>query len=109
MDIEANRKIGNRLRKLRKSSGLKQEEVAKELEKPQSYISKIESGEKSLHVYEAFRYADALKIPHAKLLSEVELVLTGKMTIVAGPSSYEYEFTDLPADDDSPDDPTTNQ
>lgn len=95
MDIEATRKIGKKLRKMRRLNGLTQEQVAKDLEKPQSYISKIESGEKSLHLYEVFPYADALKVSRADLLGEVELTLTGKRTI---PPHVEYAIIDFPSE-----------
>ncbi|MFC1625414.1 helix-turn-helix domain-containing protein [Patescibacteria group bacterium] len=44
--------VVERLKKARIDSGLKQEEVAKKLDKPQSYVSKIESGERRLDVAE---------------------------------------------------------
>lgn len=37
-----------KLEEARKKSGLKQTEVAEKLEKPQSYVSKIESGERKI-------------------------------------------------------------
>lgn len=95
MDIEATKKIGKKLRILRRRNGLTQEQVANDLDKPQSYISKIESGEKSLHLYEVFPYADALKVSHADFLGEVELTLTGKRTIFP---HVEYDVIALPCD-----------
>ncbi len=97
MDIEATRKIGNKLRMLRRRNGLTQEQVAATLNKPQSYISKLESGEKSLHVYEVFSYADALEIHRADLLGEIELTLTNRRTIVSGPRD-EYSVVQLPTE-----------
>ena len=41
-----------RLREVRLSVGLKQSEVATKLKKPQSYISKIESGERRIDIAE---------------------------------------------------------
>lgn len=49
------------LRKARLESGLSQQEVADKLEKPQSYISKIESGERRLDVAEIKSFAALYK------------------------------------------------
>lgn len=94
MDIEANKKIGNVLRELRKERGLRQTYVAEKLGKPQSYVSKIESGEKSLHLYEVFDYADAIQAPRARLLGNIELALTGKSDIL--------ELIAIPTNNDNP-------
>lgn len=55
------RTVLNRLKKTRLEIGLKQEEVAKILKKPQSYISKIERGERRLDVTELKRLSDIYK------------------------------------------------
>lgn len=75
MDIEANKKIGKRLREIRMEHGLRQVEIAHALGKPQSYVSKIESGEKSLHLYETFDYAKALGITSEQLVENAEASL----------------------------------
>lgn len=82
MDIEANKKIGNVLRRLRKERGLRQTYVAERLGKPQSYVSKIESGEKSLHLYEVFNYADAIQTPRLELIGHVEKVLMSDSAVL---------------------------
>lgn len=46
------RAFRQRLRRARAEAGLTQEEVAKELNKPQSYVSKVESGERRIDVVE---------------------------------------------------------
>lgn len=60
MDIETNRAVGAALRELRRQANFTQAEVARRLGKPQSYVSKIESGERYLRVYELGDYAAAL-------------------------------------------------
>ena len=49
------------LKKARVGLGLTQQEVAKKLAKPQSYVSKIESGERRLDVAEIKKFADIYK------------------------------------------------
>ena len=46
------KKVIERLKKARQESGLKQVEVAEKLGKPQSYISKIEQGERRIDIAE---------------------------------------------------------
>jgi transcriptional regulator with XRE-family HTH domain len=45
-------KIAQKIKNARLDAGLKQEEAAHKLRKPQSYISKIEAGERRLDVLE---------------------------------------------------------
>lgn len=46
-----------RMRKARLESGLKQTEVAKKMRRPQSYISRVESGEYRLDILELKQFA----------------------------------------------------
>ena len=46
-----------KLRKARLGAGLKQIDVAKKLKRPQSYISRVESGEYRLDILEVKRFA----------------------------------------------------
>lgn len=46
-----------RMKQARADSGLKQIEVAKKLKRPQSYISRVESGEYRLDILEVKRFA----------------------------------------------------
>ena len=55
------KEIIERLKKARLESGLAQQEVADKLGKPQSYISKIESGERRLDVAEIKKFAAIYK------------------------------------------------
>jgi transcriptional regulator with XRE-family HTH domain len=57
------RKIIGRLKKVRIDAGLSQQTVADKLKKPQSYISKIESGERRLDVAEMKKFASIYKKP----------------------------------------------
>jgi transcriptional regulator with XRE-family HTH domain len=50
-----------KLKKARLEIGLKQEEVAKKLKKPQSYLSKIERGERRIDVAELQELAKIYK------------------------------------------------
>ena len=53
--------IIERLKTARIDAGLAQQEVAEKLGKPQSYISKIESGERRLDVAEIKKFANIYK------------------------------------------------
>ena len=57
------RKVVECLKKARQEAGLKQIEVASILGKPQSYVSKIEQGERRLDVTELKKIADIYKKP----------------------------------------------
>lgn len=60
MDFEENIRIGKRIAALRRSVHLTQVEVAAYLGKPQSYVSKIESGERSVHLSEVMQLSSSL-------------------------------------------------
>ena len=55
------RNIIERLKEARIEAGLSQQDVADKLGKPQSYISKIESGERRLDVAEIKKFAGIYK------------------------------------------------
>ena len=55
------KKVIERLENVRQEAGLKQIEVAKKLCKPQSYISKIEKGERRVDIIELKKIADIYK------------------------------------------------
>ena len=72
MDANSNRSIGKALQLVRVERGLTQVELAASLGKAQSFISKIESGERSLHAYELFSYAEALGMDAQELVGRLE-------------------------------------
>lgn len=55
------KKVVENLRKARMEAGLRQEDVAQKLNKPQSYISKIERGERRIDVVELKAFARLYK------------------------------------------------
>ena len=55
---------------VRRAAGVTQVELAERLGKPQSYVSKVERGERRLDVIEFCQVAEALGLNPAKLLEE---------------------------------------
>jgi transcriptional regulator with XRE-family HTH domain len=53
--------IIDRIRQARLESGLRQIDVAKKLKRPQSYISRVESGEYRLDILEVKKFAEIYK------------------------------------------------
>lgn len=76
MNVDANRTCGKCLSQIRREQGITQFELAKKLRVPQSFISKVETGERSLRVYEQFAYAEALGITVGVLVQRLEAVLS---------------------------------
>lgn len=63
---------------MREERGLTQVQMAESLGKPQSYISKIESGERSLRLPELFGYAEALGMSAQELVGQLEESVKGR-------------------------------
>lgn len=78
MNVDANRTCGKCLSQIRREQGITQVELAKKLGVPQSFISKVETGERSLRVYEQFVYADALGITVETLVHKLGAVLSSE-------------------------------
>lgn len=71
MNIEENKRIGRGLAELRRQAGLRQVELSRLLNKPQSYVSKIETGERSLQLNELAAYAAALRLTAVQVLAHL--------------------------------------
>ena len=63
--------LRSELKKARMEADLLQTELAKILKKPQSYISKVESGERELDIIEYLNYCNGLGLDPAKWLKKL--------------------------------------
>jgi transcriptional regulator with XRE-family HTH domain len=63
--------LRERLKKARLASGLRQVDVAQQLAKPQSYIAKIESGERKLDFIEVLDICAAIGLDPCELTKEL--------------------------------------
>ena len=63
--------LRSELKNARLQAKLLQADLAKRLKKPQSYISKVESGERNLDVIEFTAYCDAMGIEPVKWLKKL--------------------------------------
>jgi transcriptional regulator with XRE-family HTH domain len=59
----------------RKKAGLTQQEVARRLGRPQSYVAKIENNERRLDVVEFLALARAIGFSYAKFLAKIEKMM----------------------------------
>lgn len=72
-DTAAARKIAAAiLKEERQRAGLSQVELSLRLQKPQSYVSKIESAEKRIEALELIEVANALGVKAAYLIDRIE-------------------------------------
>ena len=74
MNVDANRAIGRCLKETRVRQGYTQSQLAGALGRPQSFVSKIESGERSLHLSEIF--AHALDVSIGRLMRDIDAALS---------------------------------
>jgi len=63
--------LRSELKKARLEGGILQQDLARTLKKPQSYISKVESGERSLDVIEYVNYCNGLSLEPSKWLKKL--------------------------------------
>ena len=66
------RKVRELLRDLREAAGLRQVDLATRLKRPQSFVSKYESGEKTLDFLEVREVCRALGVPLADFVRRYE-------------------------------------
>jgi transcriptional regulator with XRE-family HTH domain len=66
------RKLRELLRQLRENVGLRQIDLAERLNRPQSFVSKYESGEKTLNFLEVREVCRALGVPLPDFVSRFE-------------------------------------
>lgn len=60
--------LGKKIRDLRESMNLTQEELGREIKMHRTYVGMIERGEKNISVYNLMRFATALKVKVKDLL-----------------------------------------
>ncbi|CZU55934.1 helix-turn-helix transcriptional regulator [Enterobacter hormaechei] len=72
---EEYQRVINALKKARKDKGITQAQLAEALGKPQSFIAKVESGERRLDVVEFVHLARLLEINFDQLLKEITTML----------------------------------
>ncbi len=68
------------LRSVRKEAKLRQEDVAEILERPQSFVSKYESGERRLDVLELLDVCESLGMSLTEFAKELESKLRSRTT-----------------------------
>lgn len=66
------------LRKLRTEAGLRQSDVAAKLRRPQSFVSKYESGERRLDILELRQLCPVLRISLAEFVKQLETRLKSR-------------------------------
>lgn len=71
MHVDREKKLRSVLREARERQRLSQKQLADRLYKPQSFISKIESGERNLNVVEFLELCDAMNVDAVEIISEV--------------------------------------
>ena len=74
LDSNNYKKIRLKLIDLRKESYLTQRGLAKKLLVTQSYVSKVESGQRRLDVLELKKYLDVLNYSTHQFLSEIDII-----------------------------------
>lgn len=75
MNVAANKVCGRCLAQMRQDALLTQVELAERLGAPQSFVSKVETGERSLRLYEQFAYARALNVDIVSFVTTIDRAL----------------------------------
>jgi transcriptional regulator with XRE-family HTH domain len=70
--------LADLLRSVRKEAGLRQSELAKLLDRPQSFVSKIESGDRRIDLVELRQFCRALGLPLLELVRRFEDSVDGR-------------------------------
>lgn len=70
--IKDDRALGQRLQKARTEAGFRQVDLAQKLGEPQSFVSKYESGERRLGIFELLRICEALGTRASEIVREIE-------------------------------------
>tara|TARA_R110001606_G_scaffold180967_1_gene327658 strand:- start:254 stop:499 length:246 start_codon:yes stop_codon:yes gene_type:complete len=68
----AHRKLVQELKKARREAGLSQQQVADLLGVPQSYVAKIELGERRIDVIEFLKFVEALDASWSDILGQID-------------------------------------
>ena len=68
---EQHKAVGRVLSALRKAAGVKQQELAAKLGKPQSFVSSYEAGQRRIDVLELVRVAQALNLDPQEVFAEI--------------------------------------
>lgn len=76
------------LKQTRLDAGLTQQELAALLTKPQSYVSKYESGERRLDFIEVLDICDALEVPSGRVILAYHQILNSKSYGMTGFFTY---------------------
>lgn len=63
------------LRKIRKEAGLRQDDVAERLGRPQSFVSKYESGERRLDILELYDVCGAIGVTLNDFVKQLQVKL----------------------------------
>lgn len=71
---EKYKKLSAELRAIRTSAGYTQVQLAEKLEKPQSYVSKYESGERNLDFIEVLAVCQACNYSPAELILKLDFL-----------------------------------
>lgn len=77
----ANKIVVEELVAARKAAGLRQQDLAERLGKPQSFISRIEGGQRRIDVLEFYAIAKAMKANPAQLYSAIAKRLPARIGI----------------------------